>query len=322
MKVFFLSPAWLLLALSTFAEAGPITTPNLSPPVVIHGGPAWTIAPESDHRLSWELTGAAANHFSLDQSNNDRVRLDGETRYLHFGLRWQALDRWIVGIDIPWIQHTDGELDSFIDSWHDFFGLPDGGRDSRARDQLEFSYLNGGDVVFNLTEATSGLGDIRVGAGRILGESANWLLWAELKIPSGEISRLTGSGGSDVAVSLTHRGRTERWQRPLNWYWGASVSHLGETELRAAESKSVVARAMGGLTYQLFEGVAFKTQLELASPHYAGTLEPLADPSLQLALGAEVRLGQASLLDLIIVEDLSVNASPDVTFIINFRFSK
>jgi hypothetical protein len=319
MKFFLLLPAWLLLGMPVFSQAAPLTTPNLSPPVIIHGGPAWTTAPQSEQAFSWELTSAVANHFSLHQKNDGLIRLDGETRYLHLGLRRRVKDRWLVGIDVPWIQHTAGGLDSFIEGWHDFFGLPNGGRDTRPQDQLQFRYVNDGDVVFNLTEGTSGLGDASVGVGRILGVSSNWLLWAELKIPTGEIDRLTGSGSTDMSLSLTHRGDAERWGRPLNWYWGASISHLGETELRSADADRMVGSAMAGLTYQLFSRVAFKGQLEAATPHYGGGLGPLADPALSLALGAEVRLGAASVLDLAIVEDLSVNASPDVTFIINFR---
>ena len=41
-----------------------------------------------------------------------------------------------------------------------------------------------------------------------------------------------------------------------------------------------------------------------------------------LTLGAEVRIGEASWLDLAVAEDLGVDASPDVTFIINFRFNR
>lgn len=320
MKSVYLLPVGLLLSVPVFTQAAPLTTPNLSPPVIIHGGPAWTIAPQSERRLAWELSSAVASHFSQHDINGDLVRLDGETRYLHVGLRFQATERWLVGVDVPWIQHTSGNLDSFIDSWHDFFGLPNGGRGTRPADQLEFRYVNNGAEVFNLTEGTSGLGDASVGLGRVLGEASNWLLWAELKLPTGAVDRLTGSGSTDVSLSLTHRGHTEQWQRALDWYWGASVTRLGDTELAFAEAESWVGSVMGGLSYQLFRRVAFKGQLEAATAHYGGGLEPLGDPALLLALGAEVRLGPASNLDLSIVEDLSVDASPDVTFIVNFSF--
>ena len=267
--------------------------------------------------FSWGVTAAAANHFSLDQRDGDSVRLDGETRYLKLGLRRRVGERWLVGLELPWVQHSPGSLDSLIDRWHDWFGLPNGGRETRPKDQLEFSYSNDGAVVFDISEGVSGLGDLSLGAGRLLGE--RWLVWADVKLPTGKAERLTGNGTTGVSLSITRRGAGRWWQRSAEWYWGVAATYAGHTRLPRADNEPWITRAMGGVTYQLFSRVAFKGQLEVASAQYRGRLAPLADPAVMLALGAEVRLGRRSALDLVIVEDLSVNASPDVVFIINLK---
>lgn len=311
----------LLLAAPILVMAAPLTTPNLSPPLLIHGTPGWTVAPPPSQRLSLELTAAAASHFSRKQNADGLINLDGETRYLHLGVRSRLADHWLVGLDLNWLQHTAGSLDSFIDGWHDFFGLPDGGRDQWARDQLEFRYVNGGNAVFDLTREVSGFGDTRVGAGRILGADADWLLWGELKLPTGDPQQLTGSGSTDGSVSLTHHGSGHLWRRGLDWYWGVGVSRLGRTDLIGAPVKDWLGTAMAGFSLGVFPRVAFIAQIEAATPHYQGDLAPVAKAALPLTLGAKVRVGDASWLDLVIAEDVSVDASPDVTFIINFRLN-
>ncbi|MEE8307625.1 MAG: DUF3187 family protein [Gammaproteobacteria bacterium] len=321
MSRFALLPFGLLLVAPPLVAGTPFTTPNLSPPVLIHGSPGWTVAPEPNQRLSFELTTAVANHYSLHRNNGGVIRLDGETRYLHLGLRHRVQDRWLVGLDLNWLQHTSGGLDGVIEGWHDFFGLPDGGRDLRARDQLEFRYVNGGNSVFELTDGVSGLGDTRLGIGRILGAEANWLLWGELKLPTGDVRRLTGSGSVDGILSLTHRG-SSRWRRPLDWYWGIAVSRLGSTDLPGASTKDWVTSGMAGFSLAVFPRVALVGQIEASTPHYQSNLNPLANAALPLTLGATIGVGERSWVDLAIVEDLSVNASPDITFIINFTFNR
>ena len=319
---FALLPFGLWLVAPTWVAAAPFTTPNLSPPVLIHGAPSWTLAPQAAQRSRFELSSVVASHFSSDSRNGDSIRLDGETRYLHFGFRKRVKEYWLVGMDLGWLQHTPGGLDSFIDGWHDFFGLPDGGRDQRPRDQLEFRYVNDGNLVFDLNDAVSGIGDTRVGAGRVLGADANWLLWGELKLPTGDAERLTGSGSVDVTLSLTQKGSWQWSQRTLDWYWGIAAGRLGATDLMGASAKGWVTNAMAGFTVAVFPRVAFAAQIEAATPHYRSKLDPLTKIALPLTLGAQVRIGQASWLDLAIVEDVGVNASPDATFIINFTFNR
>ncbi len=312
----------LSLLAPRLAVAAPFTAPNLSPPVLIHGGPSWTVSPEPNQRLTFELTTAVANHFSSDNNGGSSIRLDGETRYLHWGIRSRLRDRWLVGFDLSWLQHTPGKLDRVIDGWHDFFGLPNGGRDRTPRDQLQFRYANGGNSIFDLTQRVTGMGDTRIGVGRILGPKANWLLWGELKLPSGDEQRLTGSGAVDSTLSLTQRGTGQWRERALDWYWGVSASSLGNGDLVGAPVEDWVMRLMAGMSYSIWSRVAFVTQLEAATPHYGGGLDATGKAALPLTLGAKIRLGTGSSLNLALVEDLSVDSSPDVTFLISFTINR
>jgi hypothetical protein len=71
-------------------------------------------------------------------------------------------------VQIPYRYTGGGVLDSAIDSWHDFFGLPQGSRCGVAEDRVRIAYASGNTVLFDERESQSGLGDISLDFGRSL----------------------------------------------------------------------------------------------------------------------------------------------------------
>jgi hypothetical protein len=138
--------------------------------------------------------------------------LDGETMRVVLDGGIGVGERLELGAEIPLISHSGGFLDSAIDSYHDRFNLPDGGRTAFARDRYRAGYVGDGQSVF-LDKGTSGLGlgDI-VLTGRTLllrGRRSIPSIAASLsvKLPTGDPDRLFGSGGTDygASLSMTHR---------------------------------------------------------------------------------------------------------------------
>lgn len=158
--------------------------------------------------------------------------LDGETLRAalsgHFGLS----DRLEVGLEIPLLMHTRGFLDSPIDSYHEWFGFPDGGRTAFARDQYVVGYSDAGRTVF-LDDSPPGLrlGDLVVSsrAGLLRGGTGRSALAASLaaKLPTGSIERFDGSGHADVALGLQASWRFER----ATLHAGGGYSWLGTWSL-------------------------------------------------------------------------------------------
>ena len=59
---------------------------------------------------------------------------------------------------VPWRHHSGGFTDNLISSWHRFFGLPDGNRDSYPTDALH--------QPMTVDSLCAGLGDIHVAVSR------------------------------------------------------------------------------------------------------------------------------------------------------------
>ncbi|MDZ7767922.1 MAG: DUF3187 family protein [Woeseiaceae bacterium] len=140
--------AFLLLAAGGLPAdamgAGALADTDLNPLTVVFGFPdsteGATLRPDGQHGLSLTLASASHNVESLEA--NERLAFDGETSRLAMAWRYGVSDRLELGGEVSYLWHHSGNLDSLIDDWHDFFGLPNGPRDRREQDQLDFSYLD------------------------------------------------------------------------------------------------------------------------------------------------------------------------------------
>ena len=90
------------------------------------------------------------------ESGDEELLIDAENYRYEFALR-NRRGNWVTQITVPLVATDGGQLDSVIDEWHDFFGLPHGRRDNFPRDQLNINYRRDGVTVFSQTEPSSGL---------------------------------------------------------------------------------------------------------------------------------------------------------------------
>lgn len=302
---------WPGMASGTALE--PLHTQNLSPFTALLGLPRWdaAAATEAGWRLRLDLD--LASHLAGSRVGGETVILDGETVRTTLVVRRRVSPAWVVGLEVPYVRHSGGFLDSFIDRWHDAFGLPDGGRDLRAEDLLQFEYRSDGLVASQLSSDQSGLGDVTVSVAREIG-AGGLELHARLKIPTGEAERFTGSGGTDFSLSLLQsrpRPPGGRWQ---GLFWGAAVVRVDQGDLDQPTPKDWVAMGLLGSAFQLSPRVNLKAQLELHSAPYDSPLEELGDFSAQITFGASITVAEALYLDLALSEDIVTSSAPDVAF--------
>ena len=122
----------LLLTCSTLPESRadlfePFSTSNLSPLVQPYGIPASRSALQAGHgRLNWHIRTELANNFTKGTDGSEAISIDGETWRSTVSLRYGITDQWEVALDLPYIRQDGGSLDSFIEDWHGWFGLPNG----------------------------------------------------------------------------------------------------------------------------------------------------------------------------------------------------
>ena len=84
---------------------------------------------EGEHAL--RITSEYSSIFENGDVGDKRVVLDGEIARTSFAVSLGVGPRTDLEFELPVVYASDGFLDRFVESWHDFFGFPGGGRVSR-----------------------------------------------------------------------------------------------------------------------------------------------------------------------------------------------
>ena len=255
---------------------------------------------------------------AIEQSGADEnLIVDAETRELRLVLQRSISRHWVARLELPYRYTGAGNLDGFIDSWHDFFGLPEGARPLMPRDRLDIAYVRDGNSVVDLTSAAEGMGDATVATGYrwIANDRAALAAWLNVKVPTGDADKLTGSGATDVSLALAGQYRlAERW----HVFGQFSATWLGDTDPAVAPQHDVVVAGMVGAGYNAWRGLDLKVQFDAHSPAYESDLDYLGSAGI-LTLGGSYRFASGWQFDFGVSEDVVVDASPDVVFVFGVR---
>lgn len=123
-------------------------------------------------------------------------------------------------------------MDPSIDSFHERFDLPNGGRTAFAHNQFRAGYVGDGETVY-LDEGPSSLrlGDVVLSSTVAIfaahGSSPLLSVTLSAKLPSGDYRALAGSGSWDYGAALRF---TKRWARS-SAHAGYAYNALGEWRL-------------------------------------------------------------------------------------------
>jgi hypothetical protein len=317
-KVAFCLLLWVQFDTGLAQEAEPFRIRNLNPLTSIFGLPTWETASPGTH---FGLTTALANHYRLSQRPPDTLVLDGETLRTSLFLTHELRDRWSFGLEIPYYQQSGGMLDDLVDIWHSAFGLPDGGRNNRGEDELLFVLGDDGGPFFRLDERQRGLGDTQLSVARRIGVDGRFVLQGTVKLPTGDEGMLAGSGSTDWSLTLLRSRSLAVRNRPAGLYWGLGALRLGEPERVAFDSETLGYVAVLGASWQPWDRVGLKAQLDLHSALYNTPLEEIGEKAIQATLGGWVRVTQRAALEFAVVEDLAVSTAPDVVLHATLRWS-
>lgn len=304
-------------ALSTQSIA-PFFSANQSPIIQIHTLPAIdsaAILPE--HRARYRLTRDLASNYTFKNRANENVLFDGETSRTTFAYTRGIGAGWEWGVQIPFVHHGGGSLDGFIEDWHDTFRLPQGGRDVAPHNQLMYRYQRNGITKLLLTDSSSGIGDVRLTTGKwsSAGRGTRLSLRGVLSLPTGDSDELRGSGSVEAAV-WANADRKDHWfDIPGSLFGGGGLLLMGDGDVLAEQQRRFVAFGSlgGGLRVQPW--MTLKVQADIHSPFYDDSaLEQINATAVQLLMGGDLRLAKNIRLDVMVGEDLTVHASPDVVF--------
>jgi hypothetical protein len=308
--------ACLLPAASGHAE--PLATRNQHPLVALYGLPMPLAA-----RLPAPGTGRIggimnwSNFATTDTTERRSYTLDGEVFELRVQAEHALGERFAVHGELAWRQLSGGSLDSLVESWHDLFGMPNGSRDRLPQDALLIEYRAGESTLLRVDDDSSGFADLPLALGYQLTASERGAVatWLTIKVPTGKAEDLTGSGAVDVALSLAgERQLSERWQL----FGQANVAWLGKGDVLADLQQDFAGSLLAGTTWKAWRGLELTGQVE-ANTAVLDTGTDLDGDAVVLTLGGRYRTNSGWMWDFGFSEDLQVNASPDIVFLLGVR---
>lgn len=301
-----------------FADlVSPLSISNYNPLVAIHGLPYIGDAEVSDNgSIDTRLMFDISSHYAVDENNSETVLLDGETDRTTFIYRQGLSHGMQMSIVIPYIVHNSGGLDSFINNWHDTFGMPQGGRNQTENNQFRYFYLRDGQVRFDLQNPSGGIGDVRVQAAWQVKRSTDEAsaLEVSVKLPTGESNKLHGSGAADVAMWYKNEAQQVFFGLRGGSFYSVGALYLGKGDVLSDMERQFVGFGGLGAGVYLTDNVLFISQLDINTPFYSSDLVELGSYAVQLTLGGSIVLSKRGRINLGVGEDLVIDASPDVTF--------
>ncbi len=303
-------------------SAKPIHTSNRSAFARLYGLPTMADAKilakgASGHSLITELS----SQFVVEESANESLFLDGETSGFIYLWRYGLAKNMEFSLELPWLRHSGGKLDSTVEKWHDLFNFPNGGREQYPQNQLQFTLQTPVQTIF-FDQTTEGLGDIGLQLAYQILDKPKYALSGHIRLdaPTGEFSRFTGSDKWDAALGLNvnHYGLFSAVNGVV--YGQLGVLKPGVHRRMTAMAKSSVVYGGVGVSIPLIKNVNANVQLESHSAFFNSELGALADNTFQLSFGVDVRLNNTWQLDVAMSEDIRPTTAPDFTFHIALNY--
>ena len=303
-------------------EITPFSTVNQSPLVQIYGLPHDTgadITPTGKFHVS--LTQDVSSNYTVDKSPREQITLDGEGYRTTLSARYGVAQGWEAGVEIPYVIQGGGFLDSFIIDWHNFFGLPQGGRNSAPKGRLLYSYRKDGVQKLLMDHSGSGVGDVSLTGGFGLYDDVDAehhdrvALKGALKLPTGNSSYLFGSGSTDVLLQVC--GSTVNYNTfgSLGVYGSIGALVMAGGDVLSDQHNPLAGVGTFGVGWGPTPWISFKLQLNGTTPLYRdSSMTEISSSTMLLIIGGALRLPGEYLLDIGVVENVAVATAPDVSF--------
>ena len=320
-----IKPSLNLLLLLTLTASGfcranytgylnPLSTPVLKPTTLIFGLPdlqTRLLAPEHSFEISFQSH--FANTFINRESGDEALLIDGEVQSFSLQARWKLTDTWEMAVSLPYISHSKGTLDNLIYDWHEWFGLPQGGRAQDTNNQFAYIYTRDGSTLLDLQEKQSEIGDVHFlfyHQARWLEQ--DWVAQVDVKAPTGDAEALTGSGAWDLSLGLGWQRELDSSLGKFSHFAGVGLSYLGSSDIGLSplqEHWALTGRA--GFHWHALSWLSLTGQIDTNTPLYDSELKSLGATPLQLSVGARFFISDRLRLDASFGEDLNTLASPD-----------
>ena len=273
-------------------------------------------------QFAGSLLAMTSSHAIATNRGDEILIFDGETTRLELGLRYGVGERLELGVRVPYLRHSAGNLDSLIDGWHDLFGLPGGSRETRASDLLEFSYVDASGTRIDLRDSAGDFGDLRLTAGWRLdaGGGHRRALRFGVTLPTGRADSLTGAEATTVSAGFAGDVQGLDAGGRLSAFYRANVVWVDEPAILADRYREWIGQVAGGFGVRASSWLELRAQALFRTATHDSDLDVLGEPAVTLTFGGNLRLGERYTLSIAVGEDIKVNSSPDVSFQVSLRY--
>jgi hypothetical protein len=299
---FYVSPA--------FSDSFPVRDQN---PLLAGFGLPAALPVEMPRPNSWAFEAGFAwgNSAILQANTRETLIVDAETRELRIVVARGFGDGYAIRIEAPYRQTTGGSLDSFIDKWHDTFGLSEGARPHLPRNAVRIEYERDGQRRLDERTAHSGIGDISLLLGKRFAASP-FAAWISATLPTGDANAFTGSGSVDISAALA-------FERSFGGRYGVHAqlagTWLGKADRLRERQQDIVWSGALGVHARAFANLTLTAQLDAHSAVYDSSLEFLGE-AVTLTVGGSYRLSERWKLSIGVTEDIRVDSTSDVVFVV------
>ncbi len=250
-----------------------------------------------------------ANVFLKEQSGTALVDIDLEGLRQTLSYRRGFESGWELGVFVPFQYNSHGFMDGIIESWHGFFGLPNGDRPLFAKKQYNYVVASGNEFKIAGESDEFGIGDI-VLTGKYLykpetGKSPAIAGRVGLKLPTGDAGAQLGSGGFDFGVNVIAQKTYGRWI--LYGQTGYIFTGGNDFGLKGND----VIQATFAAEYQRNRRLSWIGQFQRnTNPYFTGA-DNIDVDTLEMALGWKYLFGRNLLWEGGFSEDVVVDSGPD-----------
>lgn len=294
--------------------AEPLVTMNQNPMVLPYGLPLPLPARlASDGAGRYGLVVNWSNTATEESSGRWEATIDAETFDLRLRGEHAFGERWSVMAELPWRSIGGGSLDGAIESWHDFWGLPEGDRKDMPQDRYLIEAQVDGQTVLLYDDDASGIADIplRVGYQLLADEKSAVSAWLSVDLPTGDAEDLLGSGATDVVASVAAQSQVAEYWQVFGQF---DVAWLGDGDIMPQYQESWVVAGLAGVTWNAWRALDLTVQLYANSQVFDIPVTGLSGDAVVLGFGGTWRTEHGWRFDIGMNEDVQVEASPDATF--------
>ena len=252
----------------------------------------------------------------IDETSEEwSALLDMEMMVVDLSLTYGITNRLDISLALPWVSQNDGFLDGSLETYHDFFGFPNYGREKGPTDKFGYHISVDDDDWFDARSGGLHLGESVVSvkmqltsAGLRQGFTSSLLV--ALKIPTGDEDHGFGSGRFDQALIFLNQYRVS----PFILYLNPGIVLLSDPETQGADIHvNDMMTLLAGIEYNVSDSLSLMGQFNfVTSPFHNTGIEQMDQDSLELALGFAVSISHDMIFEFAFSEDLTRTA-PDFT---------